>query len=403
MTLYSLDRENADLRRQLDRVIARPVPRNSGIDVVVTLNEVNDRHGTGPLVQRVLASRRRILSIRARFDYGIQEFGEWSAILSHKGKTTSQIREDVQQALGDLHVDRVLCVPYEADQLLTSIAIHDLCQAPVCTWIMDDQNIAAHRIPDAVMREALTKSSLRLATHPELCRAYERKFGLPFFILPAVVPERLLCRRPCAAEVRPLRAALVGSIWEQSWFDQLCRTLEGSGLAIDWFGNHRSPWVHYREADLARAGIHPHGVVPEERLAEELRRYSFAIVPVSPLDGSDSNPGIATLSLPGRILFIAAASNTPTLVIGGEATCGAHFVKHFGIGEVIPYRSASFLAAAERLSLPETQAAMRSNATRLAPALSDQGISDWLLQSTRRAEPADQRFQQLFCEYLEGR
>ncbi|HEV2200562.1 MAG TPA: hypothetical protein VGR73_12135 [Bryobacteraceae bacterium] len=399
MTLDSLHRENANLRQRLDRLLAHATPPGGGIHVLVTVNEINDRHGTGPLVERVLAGAHRVLSIRARSDYGFQEFGEWSTILSHKGKAARQVREDVRQLLAGRRVERVLCVPYQADELLTAIAIHDLCQAPVCIWIMDDQNIATRSIPDELMREALHKSSLRLATHPELARAYERKFGLPFHILPAVVPDRLVAGGQLATAVDPPRPVLIGSIWEQVWFDRLCDAMEGSGFNVDWFGNYRSLWVRFSEQALARAGIRRRGVIPEEQLADELRRSSFVIVPVSPLDGADSNPGIARLSLPGRILFTAASSSTPALVVGSEMSCAARFVKHFGVGEVIPYDRESFCSAAARLIQPGTQAALRGAAARLGPALSDRGVSRWLFKSTVRGAPVDRRFEDLFADY----
>jgi len=391
--------QNEKLCARLERLTHAATRPGESIDVVVTMNEINDRHGTGPLVERVLAGPRRVLSIRSRSDYGFQEFGEWTAAVSHKRKTPHQVRADLRQLLDGRRVDRVLCVPYQADELRTAIAIHDFCQAPVCTWIMDDQNIAARLIPDELMGEALHKSSLRLATHPELCRAYERKFGLPFHILPAVAPDRLVAREPMAPVVDPPRAVLIGSIWDQVWFERLCGVLEGSGFAVNWFGNYRSLWVRFGEQALARAGIQRCGVIPEEQLAAELRRSSFAIVPVSPLDGSDSNPGIAHLSLPGRILFAVSSSNTPVLVVGSAATCASRFVQHFGIGEVIPYNRESFRSAAVRLTRPEAQATMRAAAARIGPALSDRGVSRWLFDSTLRGAPADRRFEDLFANY----
>ena len=402
----SLHRQNEKLCERLEQ-LTHATPRNArAVDAVVTMNEVNDRHGTGLLLMRVLGGSRGVLSIRARTDYGPQEFGEWSWLISHRGLSRAESRALVERKLGGMRVARLLCVPYLADELLTSITLHDLCAAPLCTWIMDDQNIAARLIPDDLMREALQKSSLRLATHPELCRAYEDKFGLPFYILPAVVPERLVARNapvpvresPAAATPVPPRAILIGSFWDQVWFDRLCDTVEGSGLAIDWFGNYRSLSLRFGEKALTRAGICPRGVISEEKLADELRRASLAIVPVSPLDGSDSNPGIARLSLPGRILFVAASSNTPVLIVGSDQTCGARFVKHFGVGEVTPYDRASFLSAVARLALPDTQASMRANAARIAPALADSGVSRWLVESTLSGAPADRRFEDLFAD-----
>lgn len=397
----SLIAQNAELRDRLDRLLRPEVAPGERIDVVVTLYEINDRHGTGPLVKRVLSGGQRVFSIRARSDWGYQDFGDWSAVLPQQGLTRAQSARNVRQALAGYAVRNVLCVPYLPDELLTSIAIHDELGAAVCTWIMDDQNIVSQGIPDSLMRELLEKSALRLATHPELCQAYERKYGLPFFHLPAVVPHRLIATEAHGSGSPPSSraGALIGSFWEQSWFDRLCDALASCGARVDWYGNNRSRWVRYPEKDLRRAGITAHGVVSEEQLAAELRRHPFVIVPVGMLDAGELHPGIARLSLPGRILFAAASSNTPVLVVGSENTSGAHFVKHFGIGEVVPYEGAAIGAAMDRLSRPETQRELRANALRIAPALSDHSVSEWWSASVLMARPADSRFEDLFARY----
>src|SRR5271154_4243055 len=55
------------------------------IDAVVSSNEINSRHGTGALLQRILAGRRNLLCIRARNHWGGHEFGDWNIRLSHAG------------------------------------------------------------------------------------------------------------------------------------------------------------------------------------------------------------------------------------------------------------------------------------------------------------------------------
>src|SRR6202011_4671559 len=298
-------------------------------------------------------------------------------------------------------VSSVLCVPFLIDELLTSIAIHDAFDARLCAYVMDDQNVAAGGIPDPLMREFLEKSSLRLATHPELRLAYERKYGLPFFLLPAVAPEQLIARQPfgAACDGTARRGALMGSFWDQSWFDLLCSELKGSGWRIDWYGNNRSPFLKFRTKDLARAGITPLGVVSEKRLALELRKYPFVIVPAALLDGRETDQGVASLSLPGRILFAAATSNTPILVVGSENTCAARFVRHFGIGETVPYNSAKLSVTMNRLSDPAVQPVLRRNAATIAPAFSDHGIVDWLQTSIQQGRHADTRFEDAFAGY----
>jgi hypothetical protein len=275
----------------------------------------------------------------------------------------------------------------------------------MCGYIMDDQNVAVNVIPDDLMREFLEKCSLRLVTHPELRDAYTRKYGLPFYILPAVAPAALVSVEPLppAYDPQAKRGALLGSFWDQSWFDQLCDALEPCHYRIDWYGQNRSPWFQFPPEDLARAGITPFGILPEERLAAELRKYPFVIVPCGALGGKDTNVGVASLSLPGRILFAAATSHTPILLVGSERSCGARFVERFGIGVTVPYDAARLAEAMKRLSQPQLQAEMRRKAAAIAGALSDRGVVDWLSEAIERGEPPDSRFEDLFAGGCQAR
>jgi hypothetical protein len=113
----------------------------------------------------------------------------------------------------------------------------------------------------------------------------------------------------------------------------------------------------------------------------------------------ESNKGVASLSLPGRILFAVATSHTPVLIVGSDRTCGARFVAHFGVGEVVPYDASAVSAAMDRMSEPKVQMRMRQACARIGPMLSDRGISDWLAQSIELGTPADSRFEDLFSGY----
>ena len=394
---------NAAAREELDRL-----SRNAGgpgaqpVDVAVTMNEVNDRHGTGPLVQRVFQDKRNVLSIRTRNDWGFQNFGDWQIRLSHQGRTRQQSYAAVLAALSGRKVRHVVCVPYLPDELVTSIVLRDSFRARLCAWVMDDQNVADHRISDALMREFLEKSHLRFATHPELRDAYQRKFALPFSILPAIVPSSLIAR--VVQEPSTQRIALLGSFWDQAWFDKLCDVLAHGVFAqseaqVDWYGNNRSPWVRFPAEELRRARIQAHGVVPEPELAVELRKYPVVIVPVAAKIHDQSNPGVASLSLPGRILFAMAAAHTPILVMGSEETCGARFVRHFGIGEVVPYEYRAVQEAMDRLREPLRQKEIRERAAAAAAHFSDFGVADWLEQSIALGAPADARFEEAFAGY----
>jgi hypothetical protein len=230
---------------------------------------------------------------------------------------------------------------------------------------------------------------------------------MPFSLLPAVAPDALIPRKVLPPVVDDGRGALLGSFWDQSWFDKLCAALAscaaletGGGREIDWFGNHLSPFVEVSGEKLKRAHIRPLGIVSEERLATELRRYPFVIVPTGTLDPAEKNHSVASLSLPGRIPLAAAISQTPLLIVGSRNTCAAQFVKHFRIGETVPYDGAEIRAAMNRLSDARIQSEMRGNAARMGPAFSDDGIGEWLEESIRQGRAADTRFENAFTDYI---
>jgi hypothetical protein len=263
---------------------------------------------------------------------------------------------------------------------------------------MDDQNVTIPAIPDSLMREFLDRCDLRLTTHSEMREAYESKYGLKFYLLPAVVPARLISTSVSQPEpelVRERTAALVGSIWGRTWFDRLKTVISDSGLACHWFGNHQNPAFRISAEELVEAGIQARGVVSEEVLADQLRRFPFAIVPTGTLDENDDAAWASSLSLPGRILFVLATSNTPIILLGSSKTPAAKLIEHFRIGVRCDYTAESFLSAVHRVIEPECQAEMRANAVRIAPKLSAEGVGDWIDRSLELGRARDDRFEQL--------
>ena len=159
-----------------------------GYDVVITPSEINNQHGTGFLVDRLFGNRSNVLSIRATNHYGgDHHFGDESLIISHERLSRSRSIEQTLRKLGDRIPKRIFCVPYLPDDLLTAITLRDVFKAPLCLYLMDDQNITTSAIPDSLMREFLEKCALRLTTHSEMREAYESKYGSKFYLLPAVV------------------------------------------------------------------------------------------------------------------------------------------------------------------------------------------------------------------------
>jgi FkbM family methyltransferase len=366
-------------------------------DVIITPNEVNDKHGTGVLVRRLFKANRRIVSLRS-FDHygGDHQFGEISVSLHTSGLCRADVYRKVGQTLRNISVRRVLCVPYFTEDVLTACAVKDICGVPLAAYLMDDQNVAVRRIADALMQEFLAKCSLRLVTHPELRDAYEKKFGMKFWLLPAVVPSHLIdgaaasARRPGPP---PAGGALLGSLWSQRWYDMLWHTVRDAGVALDWYGHRPDGWCRAPADDPTGEKIVAHGLLSEERLAERLRRHRFVVVPTSTLDERDDRPELA-LSLPGRIIFAMATAHTPILVMGSPRSAAARFVQTFGIGQVCDYEAESFARAVEHLTRDDVQRHLRDNAARSASQFSDAGIRQWIWDSLDQGEPADQRFEQ---------
>jgi SAM-dependent methyltransferase len=370
-----------------------------GYDVVITPNEVNYQHGTGFLVDRLFRNRANILSIRAANHYGgDHHFGDESLLITHEHPSRPRSIEQTLRNLGGRIPKRIFCVPFLSADLLTAITLCDVFKAPLCLYLMDDQNITTPAIPDSLMQEFLDRCALRLTTHSEMRDAYESKYGRKFYLLPAVVPARLISTsisQPELELVSKRTGALVGSIWGRAWWDRLKTAICDSGLACHWFGNHKSPIFPISAEDLAKAGIHAQGVVSEEVLAHQLRRFPFAIVPTGTLDENDDAAWASALSLPGRILFILATSNTPIILMGSSKTPAARLIEHFRIGVRCDYTAESFLLAVHRVIDPKCQAEMRTNAVRIAPNLSAEGIGEWIDRSLELGRACDDRFEQL--------
>jgi len=367
--------------------------------VVVTASEVTQRHGTGALVRRVFPDDAGIISVRSDNHYGGEHyFGVKSYYLPQRGLSRKSVFNNISYLFTEHDVNRVFCVPYYSEDLLTAIAIKEFFGVPMGTWIMDDQNICVNNIPDDLMKEFLSKCDIRFATHPELRDAYENKYGLKFWLLPAVVPDYLITSAiatPIPEKYQQRTGILIGSIWSRQWFNSLCESVAGAGVKLDWFGNSQYYWLTESEDELQAKGIYPQGLSPENELAETLKNYPFVVVPTGTLDERDDQPQLSQLSLPGRILFALATSNTPVILLGSPRTSAANFINRFKIGTVCDYTPESFKAAVDYVLDPDNQKMMRENAVKVAKAFSDKGIDDWIWQSLADRQAADSRFESI--------
>ena len=369
-------------------------------DAIITPNEANERHGIGILVERFFGAFGNTLSIRSQNSFGGQQsFGTRRLLVSHAGLARWESYQHLLRLVNGSTVSRILCVPFFADDLITAICLKELFDAPLCVYVMDDNNIGAHGIPDRLFAEALGKARLRLGISPEICEAYGAKFGSRFHVLPPLVDRRLVSSHPILPEAAALErrpGALIGNVWSQKWLERLRGAVRGSGVKLVWYGNTQASWLNYGAEELRADGIESAGFLPEEELIDRLRWHPFAVIPSGSLDENDDRPELARLSLPSRIPYLTAVANLPLLVLGSPETAAGHFVTRFKIGEISPYDARSFAQAVARLTTPEEQFEFRQNASRIASAFSLENPGQWIWDSLALGQPADQRFEALF-------
>jgi len=397
--LLSLTREGAAEPRAESASASRPTLPLSNADAIVAHIEVNGRHGVGVLLERLFGRYPNILSIRSHDHFGgRQDFGDVALRIDHEIASFDEARRRVRRALGGNTVGRILAVPYYPADVLNALAIHELTGAPLAVYLMDDQNIAAGGIPDELMRRLLDRAALRLAISPELAAAYEAKYGVKFWLMPPVVPSRLILDRPLpAAEVlaTPRRGVILGNIWGQRWLDKLRETVRDTGIRLAWHSTNHLRYLTGSAEELAADGIDiPAGApLPDPELVDALRRTAFAVVPTGTLGEDDDRRFIALLSLPSRIPFLLATAHLPVLVVGHEHTAAARFVQDLGIGMVTPYDRARFAETVEAMTEPATNLRLRRRALAWAARFTDVGAAEWIWQSLERGEAFDLRYE----------
>ena len=371
-------------------------PALENADVVITHVEVNDKHGVGALVRKIFQGEPNILSIRSADLYeGDHQFADLSLVITHSGSSRDMVFDRVSEAVGETTVRRILCIPYFPDDAWTAIALKELFGVPLCTYLMDDQNIYHQGIPDGIMRELLAKSDLRLAISPELRVAYETKYGLGFNYMPPVVPAGLV---PSKLIVPPPdsprnQGVMIGNIWGKQWVDLLRKTVRGSGVELHWFSNGEFRWLECSKEELSRDSIVPHAPPGDEDLVQILRKSRFAVLPSGVLDDLDDRSFLAQLSLPSRLVYMMATAQLPVIVLGSPHTAAANFVQQFGIGVVCKYGRSAFADAVDRITEPEANLQMRRNALVAAGSFTDVGASEWIWQSLAMKAPVNARYE----------
>ena len=368
------------------------------VDLIISPNEVNERHGTGVILKRVFGGDPHIFSLRSSCYYNEHSLGDVNICVPHDGLSRPESFKKLIESFEGYKVRRILCVPYFKGDLISAIIAKELFTAPLCIHVMDDQNLAAKGIPDELMREALEKADFRLAISPEMRDGYERKYQLKFYLMPPLLAHEAILTEPQAVSQEAItlhRGILVGSLWSREWLQKLRETVRNAGARLEWFGNMDANWLQTNKEELEKDGIFYCGFIPEAELTPRLKDYAFAVIPSGTLDEKDDRPEIAKYSLPTRIPYLLAASNTPMLVLGSPNTAAARFILRLNIGTVADYNPESFKEALKTICLPENQLKFRKNAASVAHNFSAQGMDAWLWNSLENREPVDLKFEKL--------
>ena len=372
------------------------------VDVVLSRSEVNNRYGTGILLQRMFPRHRaNVVSIRSTSIWdGEQEFGIRQLVIP-KDLRRSQIYAWALAHTGDLTIGRVYCVPYRGEEIIAALALTDAHRAPFCLYVMDDQNVASNGISDELMAEAIDKARLRLAISSDMRDAYHAKYGRRFWIAP---PTMLVDVDSPPNDGSPNegsrngRGILIGNISAQEWMDALIRAMGGSQLRLDWFSNSQGGgyWLE-RESIAALMGAHIRlcDPLPEPALAALLPNYEVAVVPTMPPRGSYANFAVSSLSFPSRLTFLVVSGDLPVLVVGDEDLCVARFVRHFGLGFTCPYDPAALDHALAATRDPAWRQAHRAAVTHMRRVLGGTDIANWVRDALDQGAPADPIFELL--------
>ncbi len=385
-----------EARRRRAWIAAHP---GRSVDVIVSHAEVNERHGTGVLTQRLFGGAPDLVSVRSHDDYDARQgFGAWSVRIPQPDPAPPVVARRIRAVFRAIAIRRVVAIPFYPDDVRNALALHELSAGPLCTYVMDDRNVATAGIPDAQLMELLSRSALRLAVSEELRDAYQRKFGLAFAFLPPVIDPALVLRSPAQPPPDALahrRGVMIGNVWGQGWLARLARIVREAGVEIDWYSSAGLKWHALGVDELRRAGIHWRPGPPDRELVPLLRGAAYAVLPTGTLEADDDHQAIARLSLPSKLVYTTAAAHLPVLVVGHPDTAAARFVTRTGVGVVVPYHGRAFAAAVAELVRPEVQSLLRGRAAALAPAFSAEGAADWIWRSLSAGHPADDRWERL--------
>ncbi|MFT3829749.1 MAG: hypothetical protein QM691_08605 [Opitutaceae bacterium] len=369
-------------------------------DLLITAIETNNNHGVGIILQRMFGRGEGFVCLRTTSQHGGHEpFGSDHHELCSRFLPDAEAEQHLRAILALYQIRRILVVPYYREEFVHATIAKRLTGAPLCTYLMDDQNVFAPHVPDRCVREVLEASDLRLAISPEMCAAYRAKFGHEVHLLPPLAEpvDGFLPNYWHPEPGEPLTCAMLGNIWTERRFAVLRRLLCESKLKVHWYGNGpKAPWLSGTVEEWEADGIEPMGFLPEEDLVAALGSYPFVLVPSGSLEADDDNPAFSRLSLPSRLVFLHARTSTPVLLLGSPETAAGRFIQRLGSGLCASHTPEDLVRCAASLVDPAERQPFVRRIHEAAPAMSMPSSGRWLWESMEQGEPQPARFTEAF-------
>lgn len=369
-------------------------------DLIISAIEINNRHGVGILLQRFFPNSSNLITLRSLSVYnGEESFGIGHHELKSGTLTVPEIETRLKKLLSQYQIRRILCVPYYREDFIHGILAKKLTGAPLCTYLMDDQNVFTSQVPDYWVDGLLRVSEIRFGISPELCAAYQHKYGVNFHLLPPLV-ERAEPLVPCYWQPdpeAPFKVAMIGNVWTAKRFLQLRELLQATGLHVDWYGSgSAASWLPGTPEEWESDNIRCFGYLPEQDLVAALAAYPCVLVPSGSLDQNDDNISFSRLSLPSRLVFLHTRTDTPVLLLGSEDSSAGRFIRGLGTGLCAGYEVSDLRIQIARMQDPAEHRSLRQAIRHWAPSLVLPDGGEWLWESLSRQTPSPATFHSAF-------
>jgi len=313
--------------------------------LLVTAVEPNAQHGTGNFLRELCerTPNARFISFRGLSIYNnICDIPGDHFPIPKNGKLS--FMQLIKLKL--LHPSTILCMPFYENTVKYALYLRKNTNAKLFTYFLDDQNLINKNISDQSLRALLLESDRTYAISDELSKAYREKYSIECTTLhPKVVSPGEYFRNTARIQ-KKVSCALVGNIWTQSRLKQIANLVEEANLQVTWFGlGPDAPWLQIDKKLLQQKGIKCGGYLPKDDLFKQISKMSFIILPSGDLDKNDKNKAFSKYSMPSRLFFCGAHTNTPFLVLGNKNTALAAFIRKNKIGVSAIAKKKAFLQA----------------------------------------------------------